>query len=124
MPATVPAAATRCTETPNAVMTTLASPTLGATRELALWRVRMAAGAVGPEHAFDSEQVWTVVAGAARVTVDGEEVTLAAGDTIVLPAGATRRVAVDAPFEALVAGSAGARATAAGHDGAIPPWIA
>ena len=112
------------TQTPNGVMTTLASPTLGATRELVLWRVRMEAGAAGPEHAFDSEQVWTVVAGAANVTVDGDAVTLATGDTIVLPAGATRHIVADGPLEALVAGRAGARVTAAGHDGVTPPWIA
>jgi quercetin dioxygenase-like cupin family protein len=121
---TVPAAAARRSETPNAVMTTLASPTLGATRELALWRVRMEAGGAGPEHVFDSEQVWTVVSGAARVTVDGEQAVLAAGDTIVLPAGATRRIRADGELEALVAGRAGARVTAAGHDGVTPPWIA
>jgi len=116
MPATVPGHAARRTQTPNGVMTTLASPTLGATRELVLWRVRMEAGAAGPEHAFDSEQVWTVVAGAANVTVDG--------DTIVLPAGATRHIVANGPLEALVAGRAGARVTAAGHDGVTPPWIA
>lgn len=124
MPNTVPATAARRTETPNALMTTLASPTLGAARELALWRVHMDAGAAGPEHTFDAEQVWTVVTGAARVTVDGAEAALVAGDTIVLPAGATRRIAADGPFEALVTGRAGARVTAAGHDAVTPPWIA
>ena len=120
----VRADATRRHETPTGVMTSLASPSLGATRELALWRVRMEAGAVGPEHAFDGEQVWTVVAGRARVSVDGDEVTIAAGDTLVLGAGATRQIAADGPLEALVAGRAGLRATAAGHAGVTPPWIA
>lgn len=124
MPAIVPSAAARRTETPNGVMTTLASPTLGATRELALWRVRMETGSTGPEHAFDSEQVWTIVAGAARVTVDGEEAALAAGDTIVVPAGATRRISAEGALEALVAGLAGACVTAVGHAGVTPPWIA
>ena len=42
----------RRTETPNAVMTTLASPTLGGARQ-ALWRVDMTGGQAGPLHAFD-----------------------------------------------------------------------
>ena len=39
---------TRTTVTPNATMTTLASPTLGATSGRSLWQVDMAAGASGP----------------------------------------------------------------------------
>jgi quercetin dioxygenase-like cupin family protein len=120
----ISAAAGRRTETPNAVMTTLASPTLGGTSELAVWRVRMEPGQAGPLHSFDSEQVWTVVAGAASATVDGRAVTLSAGDTLVLPAGVVRRIEADGPFEALVAGRAGARADAAGREPATPPWIA
>ena len=120
MPLTQP----RRTETPNAVMTTVASPTVGATTALAVWRVRMEPGQAGPEHAFDSEQVWTVVAGTARFAVEGVESRLVAGETIVLPAGVTRRIRADGEFEALVAGCAGARVSAAGHDGTIPPWVA
>ena len=56
----------RRTQTPNATMTTLASPTLGATEGLSLWKVEMAAGASGPRHVFDSEQLWTVQAGRRR----------------------------------------------------------
>lgn len=55
----------RC-ETPNAVMTTLASPTLGGA-ECAIWRLDMNPGQAGPLHLFDREQVWTVVAGGATV---------------------------------------------------------
>lgn len=123
MPVTVRASDVRRTETPNAVMTTLASPTLGAAAELVLWRVCMETGAAGPDHTFDSEQVWTVVAGVARVTVDGKEAVLATGDTIVMPAGVARRIVAEGPFEALVAGRAGARVTASGHHGVTPPWI-
>jgi quercetin dioxygenase-like cupin family protein len=105
-------------------MTTLASPTVGSTVDLAVWRVRMEPGQAGPEHAFDSEQVWTVVAGAARFAVDGTESRLVAGETILVPAGLTRRINADGEFEALVSGRAGARVRAAGHDDVTPPWIA
>ena len=48
----------RRTTTPNGVMTTHASPTQGGST-LAVWRVEMVAGAAGPQHSFDTEQVWT-----------------------------------------------------------------
>jgi quercetin dioxygenase-like cupin family protein len=120
----IPAADARRSETPNAVMTTLASPTLGGTARLALWRVRMEPGQAGPVHSFDSEQVWTVVAGAARATVDGEPVALSTGDTLVLPGGVVRRIEADGAFEAVVAGCAGQQAHAEGREPATPPWIA
>jgi len=96
--------------TPNAVMTTLASPAQGRA-ELALWRVEMTAGQRGPEHTFDVEQTWTVVSGGTEIELDGETHALSAGDTIVLPAGAFRRVTAGGDgVEALVACRAGARA--------------
>jgi quercetin dioxygenase-like cupin family protein len=112
-------------ETPNAVMSTLASPTLGGAT-LALWRVEMAPGARGPDHVFDVEQVWTVTAGGADVTIEGETQSVASGDTLVLPAGAVRQiVATGEGFAALAAAPAGARALLAdGTDRGTPPWIA
>jgi len=67
----ITAADTRQTVTPNATMITRASPTLGGSARLSVWEVRMPAGSEGPLHAFDSEQVWTVLAGELDVTVDG-----------------------------------------------------
>jgi len=121
----VRAAETRRHETPNAVMSTLASPTLG-DAHLALWRVEMIPGARGPEHTFDAEQVWTVVGGGAQVDLDGEVETVVPGDTLVLPAGILRRIAAgDEGFEALVAAPTGGRALLAdGTDRGTPPWIA
>ncbi len=114
----------RRTRTPNAVMTTFASPTQGGSG-IALWRVDMAPGAAGPLHAFDAEQVWTVLDGGATVTLDGEELTVAAGDSVVLPAGALRRVAADphAGVAAVVAAVAGARAAVPGDEPVLPAWI-
>ena len=63
----------RRTETPNAVMTTLASPTQGPTDQLSIWRVEMRAGQRGPRHVFDSEQVWHVLAGELDVTIGGQK---------------------------------------------------
>jgi quercetin dioxygenase-like cupin family protein len=122
----IPQSETRRTETPNAVMTTLASPTQGGA-EHSVWRVEMAPGASGPAHAFDAQQVWTAVAGAATVELDGEALAVAAGDTLVLPSQAPRRIVADsaAGFTAIVAGSSAGRATLTdGTDRGIPPWIA
>jgi quercetin dioxygenase-like cupin family protein len=106
-------------------MSTLAAPSLGATT-LALWRVEMTAGQQGPAHTFDVEQLWTVVGGGADVELDGQTFAIAPGDTLVLPAGAIRRVAAaDGGLDALVASPAGARALLTdGTDRGTPPWIA
>jgi quercetin dioxygenase-like cupin family protein len=114
----------RRTETPNAVMTTLASPTLGGA-EHSVWRVDMRPGATGPLHAFDAEQVWTVVEGGATVALDGEAVVVVPGDTVVIPAVVRRRICADpeAGFAAIVAASPGASAsTPDGAGGTVPAW--
>jgi quercetin dioxygenase-like cupin family protein len=116
----------RRTETPNAVMTTLASPTQG-DAALAVWRVDMEPGQAGPAHAFDAEQVWTVVAGGATVDLDGGPKRVTVGDTVVIPAAAPRRVVADtqAGLAAIVAARPGARARMLdGTDRGVPAWIA
>jgi quercetin dioxygenase-like cupin family protein len=121
----IPAAAARRTETPNAVMTTLASPTQGGAAH-ALWRVDMAPGQAGPAHAFDVEQIWTVLDGGATLALRGGEHALAAGDTIVIPAAAERRVTAGPQgLAAIVTAPPGARAMLPdGTDRGVPPWIA
>lgn len=119
-------AQTRTTETPNATMTTLASPTLGAATR-ALWRVDMRPGQSGPTHTFDAEQLWTAVDGAATIQLGGADHTIAPGDTVVMPAGVQRRVIADpeAGLIAIVTAPAGARATLPdGTDRGVPAWIA
>ena len=104
-------AESRRTETPNAVMTTLASPTQGGAGQ-AVWRVDMRPGQQGPPHAIDTEQVWTVLAGGATVELDGEMIDIEPGDTVVIPADVPRRVNADpaAGFAAIVVAPAGTRA--------------
>jgi quercetin dioxygenase-like cupin family protein len=130
-------AETRRTETPNAVMTTLASPTQGGTSQ-AVWRVDMRPGQAGPLHAIDTEQVWTVLDGGAAVELDGQVLTVGPGDTLILPADAPRRVSADpaAGFAAIAVAPAGTRAytldgtrVAPGcavpdGDKLVPAWVA
>jgi quercetin dioxygenase-like cupin family protein len=114
----------RTTETPNAVMTTLASPTQG-TSGLSLWRVTMKDGAQGPLHIFDSEQIWTALSGTASIELEAGAVDLIAGGTVVLPAGATRRITARKDFAAIVAGYGAAKVTVVGEDDdrGTPAWI-
>ena len=116
----------RRSDTPNATMTTLASPTLGATAGLSMWQVEMAAGARGPRHVFDSEQVWTVLEGQLTAVVAGEKSDLRAGDTVVLPAGAERQLAATTDVRVLVCGHGDATAHVPGESAprGTPPWIA
>jgi quercetin dioxygenase-like cupin family protein len=115
----------RRTETPNALMTTLASPSQGPTAGLSMWRVEMRAGQQGPPHAFDTEQVWHLLAGEAEITAGAERLVLGAGDTVVLPAGAERRVSARTDAQLIVCGRGDAVVRVPGEAAprGTPPWI-
>ena len=115
----------RTTVTPNATMTTLASPTIGATAGLSLWRVEMDAGQQGPWHKFDTEQLWTVEWGTVVLaSVDGD-IVMNLGDTAVIPAGAERQITATTDARLTVCGPAAGVAQARGEDAprGTPPWI-
>ncbi|MEV0586890.1 cupin domain-containing protein [Nonomuraea sp. NPDC050310] len=116
---------TRRSETATGVMTTLASPTQGGS-ELSLWRVEVPAGASGPLHEISTEQIWTFLAGGATVQLGEQALTVTAGDTVVLPAGVTRRLTADeeAGFTAICTAPGTARASVDGKDFGVPSWIA
>jgi mannose-6-phosphate isomerase-like protein (cupin superfamily) len=121
----VRSAQARRTETPNAVMTTFASPTQGASQGLSLWQVDMRAGQRGPEHVFDSEQVWHMLDGTAQIAVDGRPVDLGAGDSLVVPGGAGRQVTATTAARMVVCGHGHAIVTVPGEaqSRGTPPWI-
>ena len=106
-------------ETPNAVMRTLAAPSLGAA-ELSVWEVTMRAGQRGPEHVADREQVWFVLDG--TLEVDGTPV--AAGEARTIPAGAPRQVAAPEDARALVASPAAPSVTTPDGGTRPLPWAA
>lgn len=124
-PSIVRASETRRSETPNATMTTLASPSLAGSESLSLWQVEMHAGSRGPLHVFDCEQVWTVLEGEIAVTVDGTRHGLGPGDTLVMRGGATRQIASEGDARMLVCGRADAIVSLPGEDAdrGTPPWI-
>lgn len=114
----------RTTATPNGTMTTLASPSLGGAAH-PLWLVDMVPGAQGPVHAFEDEVVWSLFAGTGLVRVGAVERPVAAGDTLVLPAGEMRQlVAGPDGFRAVVTTSAPGRVTRGdGGDSLVPDWV-
>jgi quercetin dioxygenase-like cupin family protein len=115
----------RTTVTPNATMTTLASPTIGPTSGRSVWLVEMIAGARGPLHVFDSEQIWTVLDGRAAVDVAGDIQTLEVGDTVVIPAQAQRQIHAVTACRMLVAGDGDAIATVPSEPAprGTPAWV-
>ncbi len=119
------AADLRVTATPNATMTTLASPSQNESSELCLWTVEFVAGASGPEHTMDTEQVWYLERGTVRCEVGAVEHRLEPGDVIRLAGGISRRFHADSDARFIVCGLPGAVATTPESDeGVIPPWIA
>jgi quercetin dioxygenase-like cupin family protein len=119
------AGARRVTATPNATMSTLASPSLSGSSDLSMWTVEMAAGQCGPLHSFDSEQVWTLTEGRVSIEVDGQQVDLMRGDTVTLPAGVERQVRATESSRLIVCGYGCALASVNGEQGSrgTPAWI-
>lgn len=116
---------TRTHETPNAVMTTLASPTLNGAA-VAVWRVEMTPGAVGPAHLVDVDQVLTVETGTLEIELEGAVRAVDAGETVLLRAGAHRRVRATGAttMRALVASAPRATASTADRSNVPVPWAA
>jgi quercetin dioxygenase-like cupin family protein len=121
----VRAGRTRRIETPNALMTTLASPSQGPSAELSMWLVEMRAGQQGPPHVFNTEQIWHLLEGEAEVTADTERLVLGPGDTVVLRAGTERQVSARADVRLVVCGRGDAVVRVPGEAAArgTPPWI-
>jgi quercetin dioxygenase-like cupin family protein len=126
LPHVIRATERRRTQTPAGVMTTHASPTLGATDGLSMWEVGMTEGASGPLHVFDSEQIWTVIDGELSVVIAGQAEILGRGDTVVIPEGLERQVAARTDVRLLVCGHANAIARVPGEPEprGTPAWIA
>ncbi|POM27801.1 hypothetical protein BTM25_22230 [Actinomadura rubteroloni] len=115
----------RRTETPNAVMTTLASPAQGGA-DLSVWRTEMGGGAAGPRHTSGTGQVWTFLTGSAAVDLGGDRLDLAEGDTAVLPADVPRQVTAGPDgFTAVVAAQAGTVVYDVGgrDERIVPDWV-
>ena len=103
----------------------LTSPSRGS-RENAVWRFTLPAGAPGHPHSLTREETFVALEGTARIEVNGVAHAFAAGDAIAVPAGA--RLCLSNPgqaaFEALAVLPVGARVLVEGMEPFVPPWAA
>jgi quercetin dioxygenase-like cupin family protein len=114
---------TRVAETPAATMRTYASPSTPVGAEVAVWRTDMPAGATGPLHAIDTDQVVVVLEGDLSAEVDGRSCHVPVGDSLVLPARSQRRLTAGATgLVTLTASTPGARARVGDADPVVVPW--
>jgi mannose-6-phosphate isomerase-like protein (cupin superfamily) len=106
-------------------VTGLAAPSRGST-EICSWLVRLDPGTIVPAHTLDREEVFVVLAGAAVVTLGGEQATIGAGDALVVPPTTEFSLTIPAgySFEAVCSMAKGGQATMIGGDGTAfpPPW--
>ncbi|MDQ1712649.1 MAG: hypothetical protein QOE45_2099 [Frankiaceae bacterium] len=101
-----------------------ASPSRGA--DISLWKLTLPAGNRSPLHSLSRDEAFLALGGTAVATIDGEEHAFAAGDCLVVPAGAEFSLRVgDEGLEAVCAMPAGAQASLL-PDGPTftPPWAA
>ena len=117
------AGSTRRTETQNAVMTTLASPTQGDASVLSMWQVDVRQGQRDPDHTVDSKRIWHVTSGELAIAIEQESMRLAAGDTLVVPEALPRQVIALTDATAVVCGFGDAIVAIPGEAGFTPPWI-
>ena len=66
------------------VVTGLASPSRGSA-ETSTWRLQLAPGCAGTPHTLDREEIFVMLSGHAVATLDGAELALTAGDTLIVP---------------------------------------
>ncbi len=109
---------------PGLTVTGLASPARGA-RETSAWRISIAPGTPGTPHFLDREEIFITLSGRAVATLEGEEIELRTGDTLIVPAGESFSLANRGAlaYEAIALAPVGVRATLPQQGGSFaPPW--
>ncbi len=103
--------------------TSYAAPSRGS-RELCAWRIEIPGGTEGVPHHVSREEVLYVLSGTLRVTVDGEAGEAAAGDVILVPAGARFGASnlADGPATAWVTTTVGFAGVLPDGSWFTPPW--
>lgn len=100
------------------------NPARGA-KELCAWRTELPAGpAAGQPHTITREEVFLVLEGSVRISVDGESSVLAPGDAVVAPAGSSLQLdnAGDVKAACWVTTSVGIEAELPDGSRVRPPW--
>jgi quercetin dioxygenase-like cupin family protein len=94
-------------------------------RELCAWRGEIPGGTAGPAHTITREEVFLVLSGTVRFSIDGEVSVLRAGDAAVAPAGSSLGVGnpTEEPASMWVTTSVGLEAVLADGTTVSPPWV-
>jgi quercetin dioxygenase-like cupin family protein len=108
----------------GSTFTSYVSPAAGST-QLCGWRLDVAPGTAGVAHRVSREEILVLLAGNLTITLDGEAGALAAGDALLVPAGARLRVdnPADVPATAWVTTSVGLTAELPDGSWISPPWV-
>lgn len=103
--------------------TAYASPRQGS-RELCAWHIEIPGHTTGVRHHVSREEVLYVLSGTIQASVDGRAEQAAAGDVILVPAGAQFGVdnLADGPATAWVTTSVGFRGVLPDGSWIAPPW--
>ncbi|CAL9411705.1 hypothetical protein SUDANB176_01678 [Streptomyces sp. enrichment culture] len=100
-----------------------ASPSTGS-RELCAWRGEIPAGTRAPAHTVNREEIFHLLDGELLITLDDATHRVTAGDTVIVPPGATLTVENPTAEVAVswVTTSRGLEATLADGTRVVPPW--
>ena len=103
--------------------TSYASPARGS-RELCAWRLEIPGHTDGVPHHVSREEVLYVLSGTLRVTMDGDATEAAAGDVVLVPAGAQFGVSnqTGSPATAWVTTTVGFAGVLPDGSWFTPPW--
>ncbi|MGW5521147.1 cupin domain-containing protein [Gordonia sp. NPDC003950] len=107
----------------GATFSSYVCPSTGS-RELCAWRTTLGPAQPGADHRVDHEEVFLVLAGTPRITLDGLVTHAHVGDVVFVPAGSSVRLDNPGADECQVWVSApvGLTATTAQGQRIIPPW--
>jgi quercetin dioxygenase-like cupin family protein len=107
----------------GAEFTGLAAPSRGS-RENAVWRVRLPAGAPGLVHRLTREEIIVALTGEAEILLGGQIHRLPAGDLVVIPPGVDFSLSVPGhnDFEAIAILPVGGMAVVGGEAPFTRPW--
>ena len=111
-------------ETPGANATAGVATSSRGAGDVSIIRQRQQPGGGNPAHFHDRQEVMLVVDGSVAVSMDGETVTLNAGDTLIVPARTAHQLANAGATEAewLLVGPAGIGFFHANGERAEPVW--
>ena len=103
--------------------TSYASPARGS-RELCAWHIEIPGRTEGVPHHVSREEVLYILGGTLQVTVDGETADAAAGDVVLVPAGAQFGASnpADGPVTAWVTTTVGFAGVLPDGSWFTPPW--